>query len=107
MRILMLVLKYLVSDVPINFVNTSVGTDSSYWDFGNADGLNYNNDIENSITYSSLLNGTYVDITLITINDLGCRDTISKTLLVNEAFYDINLETLFAQDINGYLDRWG
>ncbi|MDA9986623.1 PKD domain-containing protein [Crocinitomicaceae bacterium] len=93
----------LVSDVPINFVNTSIGADSSYWDFGNADGLNYNNAIENSITYSSLLNGTNVDILLMTANDFGCRDTISKTLLVNEAFYDINLETLFAQDINGFL----
>ena len=93
----------LVSDVPINFVNTSIGADSSYWDFDNADGLNYNNTIENSITYSSLLNGTNVDILLMTANDFGCRDTISKTLLVNEAFYDINLETLFAQDINGFL----
>jgi hypothetical protein len=93
----------LVSDVPITFVNTSIGADSSYWDFGNADGLNYNNAIENSIAYSSLLNGAYVDIILTTLNDLGCRDTISRTLLVNEALYDINLETLFAQDINGYL----
>ena len=39
----------------------------------------------------------------MTVNDLGCRDTLSKTLLVNEAFYDINLKTLFAQDINGFL----
>ena len=39
----------------------------------------------------------------MTVNDFGCRDTISKTLLVNEAFYDLNLKTLFAQDINGFL----
>ena len=93
----------LVSDVPIIFVNTSIGADSSYWDFGNADGLNYNNDIENSITYSSLLNGTNVEILLMTVNDFGCRDTLKTTLQVNEAIYDINLETLFAQDINGFL----
>ena len=93
----------LVSDIPINFLNTSIGADSSYWDFGNDDGLNYNNSVENNITYSSSLNETYVDIFLMTVNEFGCRDTLSKTLLVNEAFYDINLETLFAQDINGFL----
>ena len=93
----------LVSDIPISFVNTSTGADSSYWDFGNEDGLNYNNSVENNITYSSLLNETYVDIFLMTVNEFGCRDTLIKTLLINEAFYDINLETLFAQDINGFL----
>ena len=84
-------------------MNTSTGADSSYWDFGNEDGLNYNNSVENNITYSSLLNETYVDIILMTVNEFGCRDTLIKTLLVNAAFYDINLETLFAQDINGFL----
>jgi len=93
----------LVSDIPINFLNTSLGADSSYWDFGDGDGLNFNNNIENNISYSNTLNGSYLDIILMTINDFGCRDTISKTLLVNEAFYDINLKTLFAQDINGFL----
>tara|TARA_B100001287_G_scaffold275443_1_gene283056 strand:+ start:268 stop:3504 length:3237 start_codon:yes stop_codon:yes gene_type:complete len=93
----------LVSDIPISYVNTSIGADSSYWDFGNDDGLNYNNSVENEITYSSLLNETYVDIVLMTVNEFGCRDTLIKTLLVNAAFYDINLETLFAQDINGFL----
>ena len=93
----------LVSDVPITFENTSIGADSSYWDFGDEGGINFNNNIENTITYSSLLNETYIDILLIAVNDFGCRDTISKTLLVNEAFYDINLKTLFAQDINGFL----
>ncbi len=93
----------LVSDIPINFLNTSLGADSSYWDFGDGDGLNFNNNIENNISYSNTFNGSYLDIILMTINDFGCRDTISKTLLVNEAFYDINLKTLFAQDINGFL----
>ena len=93
----------LVSDIPINFLNTSLGADSSYWDFGDGDGLNFNNNIENNISYSSALNGSYLDIILMTVNDLGCRDTLSKTLLVNEAYYDVSIETLFAQDINGYL----
>jgi hypothetical protein len=93
----------LVSDIPISFLNTSLGADSSYWDFGDGDGLNFNNNIENNISYSNTLNGSYLDIFLMTVNDLGCRDTLSKTLLVNEAFYDVSIETLFAQDINGYL----
>ncbi|MDB4649191.1 PKD domain-containing protein [Crocinitomicaceae bacterium] len=93
----------LVSDIPINFLNTSLSADSSYWDFGDGDGLNFNNNIENNISYSSALNGSYLDIILMTVNDLGCRDTLSKTLLVNEAYYDVSIETLYAQDINGYL----
>ena len=93
----------LISDIPILFSNLSIGADSSYWDFGDGTPVSLNNSIENSITYPSSLNGSSIQVELITVNEFACRDTAKNSYVMNEAFYDLSLETLFAQDINGYL----
>ena len=57
----------------------------------------------NEITYDQSLNGSSIDVALIITNDIGCWDTSSYTYEIKEAFLDLALQTLFVQDINGYL----
>ena len=93
----------LTSGTPIQFINESLGADSSFWDFGDGNGFQYNQNQINEITYDQSLNGSSIDVALIITNDIGCRDTSSYTYEIKEAFLDLALQTLFVQDINGYL----
>ena len=93
----------IVSDIPIVFNNLSIGSDSSYWNFGDGNGFNLNSNPLNEIIYPASLNGSSVQVSLITNNNIGCRDTSVQDFQIKEAFFDINLQTLFAQDINGFL----
>ena len=83
------------------FTNQSLNIDSSYWDFGNGNGLEYNINNLNEVIYESNLNGSSIDVMLIVNNQLGCRDTSVQTFTIKEAFYDLAIETIFVQDING------
>ena len=49
------------------------------------------------------MNGSSIDVALVITNNIGCRDTSSHTYEIKEAFLDLALQTLFVQDINGYL----
>ena len=93
----------LTSGTPIQFINESLGADSSFWDFGDGNGFQFNQNQINEITYDQSLNGSSIDVALIITNDIGCRDTSSYTYEIKEAFLDLALQTLFVQDINGYL----
>ena len=93
----------LITETPMLFTNQSLNIDSSYWDFGNGNGLEYNTNNLNEVTYDSNLNGSSIDVMLIVNNQLGCRDTSVQTFTIKEAFYDLAIETIFVQDINGYL----
>tara|TARA_B110000285_G_scaffold235444_1_gene317190 strand:- start:1107 stop:4325 length:3219 start_codon:yes stop_codon:yes gene_type:complete len=93
----------LITETPMLFSNQSLNIDSAYWDFGNGNGLEYNINNLNEVTYESGLNGSSIDVVLIVNNQLGCRDTSVQTFTVKEAFYDLAIETIFVQDINGYL----
>ena len=93
----------LTSGTPIQFINESVGADSSFWDFGDGNGFQYNQNQINEITYDQTLNGSSVNVGLIVSNNIGCRDTSGYTYEIKEAYLDLALQTLFVQDINGYL----
>ena len=93
----------LITETPMLFTNQSLNIDSAYWDFGNGNGLEYNINNLNEVTYESNLNGSSIDVMLIVNNQLGCRDTSVQTFTIKEAFYDLAIETIFVQDINGYL----
>lgn len=93
----------LTSGIPIQFINQSIGSDSSFWSFGNGNGFQYNQNEINEITYDNSLNGSSIDVSLIISNNLGCRDTSSHSYEIKEAFFDLALQTLFVQDIDGYL----
>ena len=93
----------ITSGTPIQFTNESIGSDSSYWDFGDGNGLQYNQNEINEIIYDNTLNGSSIDVSLIISNNIGCRDTSMFSYEIKEAFFDLALQTLFAQDIDGYL----
>ncbi|MDC0297319.1 PKD domain-containing protein [Crocinitomicaceae bacterium] len=93
----------LITETPMLFTNQSLNIDSSYWDFGNGNGLEYNINDLNEVTYESNLNGSIINVMLIVNNQLGCRDTSVQTFTIKEAFYDLAIETIFVQDIDGYL----
>jgi len=88
---------------PILFSNQSIGMDSSFWDFGDGNGILYNMNSLNEITYDGSLNGSSIDVSLVIVNNLGCRDTSAQSYELKEAFFDLSVQTIFVQDINGFL----
>ena len=52
----------LTSGTPIQFINESLGADSSFWDFGDGNGFQYNQNQINEITYDQSLNGSSIDV---------------------------------------------
>jgi len=93
----------LTTGTPILFSNQSIGMDSSFWDFGDGNGVLYNTNSINEITYDSSLNGSSIDVSLVIVNNLGCRDTSAQSYELKEAFFDLAVQTIFVQDINGFL----
>lgn len=103
----------------ISFTNNSTNADYYTWDFG--DGSALVNDINPTHAYADT--GTYL-VTLITINNAGCADTIRGYVEVGDAFtiyipnaftpnFDqvndhFNASGIGWADFNLYiLDRWG
>lgn len=66
---------------PITFVNESEGATSYFWDFGNHSSSTI---VNPSNVYDEP--GTYY-VTLVAIDDLGCRDTIIKPIGIEEEWY--------------------
>ena len=93
----------LTTGTPILFSNQSIGMDSSFWDFGDGNGILYNMNSLNEITYDGSLNGSSIDVSLVIVNNLGCRDTSAQSYALKEAFFDLSVQTIFVQDINGFL----
>ncbi|HQV99642.1 MAG TPA: PKD domain-containing protein, partial [Bacteroidia bacterium] len=106
-------------DPNVSFTNTTIGADYYTWDFG--DGSANVNDENPMHSYTDT--GTYL-ITLITINNAGCIDTVRGYVEVGDAFaiYIPNAFTPNFDDVNDHfnasgigwadfnmyiLDRWG
>ncbi len=68
----------------VEFTNSSEGTSSSYWDFGDGTSsiLDGSNNVEHTYTNTTNLPVDYV-IKLITENDFGCKDSINGSTTVN------------------------
>jgi gliding motility-associated-like protein len=67
--------------IPITFQNLSLNASTYWWDFGDGQEssiIHPNNTFEES--------GTYL-VTLIAINDIGCRDTIAEYIRIGEEYY--------------------
>jgi hypothetical protein len=93
----------LVAGVPVVFTNTSIGGTQYEWDFGNGNVIQTTSaqPIEES-GFSSALIGDSI-LTYLTIqNTIGCKDTASKYIKINEPRVDLAINQLFVQDINGF-----
>jgi gliding motility-associated-like protein len=71
----------LFDDLPITFQNTTINGDTYQWHFGDG---NTSTMVHPNNTYDEP--GTYL-ITLIATDAKGCKDTISKPIAIQEAYY--------------------
>lgn len=71
----------LFDDLPITFQNTTINGDTYQWYFGDG---NTSTMVHPNNTYDEP--GTYL-ITLIATDVKGCKDTISKPIVIQEAYY--------------------
>ncbi|MBI1837031.1 MAG: choice-of-anchor L domain-containing protein [Flavobacteriia bacterium] len=83
------------NNIPISFNNLTQGGQAYYWTFGDGNDsylVDPNNLYENY--------GNYV-VTLVATNYLGCKDTISKTIFIEEEHY-IYVPNTFTPDGNRF-----
>ncbi|TNF50463.1 MAG: T9SS type B sorting domain-containing protein, partial [Bacteroidetes bacterium] len=71
----------LFDDVPVTFTNTSLNAVDYFWEFGDG---NVSTNVNPSNTYEEP--GSYY-ITLIAIDEKGCRDTVTYPIGIEEAYY--------------------
>ncbi len=93
----------VVAGIPITFSNISSGGNEYFWDFGLNNYIQTTDTNKIEITpYSEIEIGQTITTSLAIKNSIGCSDTATKTILVNEPRFDLELKSLFAEDINGY-----
>lgn len=70
-----------MENLPVFFQNTTNGGVAWEWDFGNGD---FSTDHSPHSTYNPW---GYYDVTLIAYNQIGCADTVTKTIYIKPEFY--------------------
>jgi PKD repeat protein len=94
----------IVAGVPVTFTDLSIGSSAATWDLGIGEEL---------ITYTpptSQFAKTYplgwvdstLDITLFVENQIGCKDTITKSFGIQGPAFDLEVKSIFIQEINGF-----
>jgi gliding motility-associated-like protein len=85
----------LFEDLPITFQNTSLGSVSYQWEFGDGQQSTV---VHPNNTYD--VPGTYL-VTLIATNELGCKDTVSKPITILEEYW-VYVPNAFTPDGNRF-----
>ncbi len=85
----------LFDDLPITFNNTSQNASTYEWTFGDG---NFSTMVHPNNTYTDP--GNYI-VTLIATDTKGCKDTIQKPIVIEEAYY-IYVPNTFTPDGNRY-----
>jgi PKD repeat protein len=94
----------VVAGVPVTFTDLSIGSTTATWDLGIGEEL---------ITYSPPVTqfakiyplewvDSTVNMTLFVENQIGCKDTITKSFGVQGPAFDLEVKSLFIQEINGF-----
>lgn len=83
------------NNLPLTFANLSTGAESYNWDFGNG---NMSSMIVPNNVY---IDPGYYDVTLIATNYLGCKDTVVKTIFIEEEYW-IYVPNTFTPDKNRF-----
>jgi PKD repeat protein len=94
----------VVAGVPVTFTDLSIGSTTATWDLGIGEEL---------ITYTPPVTqfakiyplewvDSTVDLTLFVENQIGCKDTITKSFGVQGPAFDLEVKSLFIQEINGF-----
>ena len=86
--------KYIanIPNDPITFTNKSTHADTYSWDFGDGNSSTLINPIHNYVS------ANFYDVTLIAVNQYGCRDTAVEKITVKS---DIQFPNVFTPNLNG------
>jgi PKD repeat protein len=84
---------------PVLFTNTTVGATVGSWDFGDG---NTSLDIEPVHTYSTQWIDSTMTVEYIVSNSFGCVDTAYTNLPVFKARFDLAVQNIFLDEVNGY-----
>jgi PKD repeat protein len=84
---------------PVIFTNTTVGATVGSWDFGDG---NTSLDIEPVHTYSTQWIDSTMTVEYIVSNSFGCVDTAYTNLPVFKARFDLAVQNIFLDEVNGY-----
>jgi gliding motility-associated-like protein len=77
---------------PITFTNKSTHADSYIWDFGDGNSTTLINPIHNYVS------ANFYDVTLIAVNQFGCKDTAVEKITVKS---DVQFPNVFTPNLNG------
>lgn len=94
----------IVGGVPVIFNENSIGSSSSTWDLGIGEELvTYNPPLNQfTKTYPVEWVDSIIDVSLFVENQNGCKDTITKSFGIQRPAFDLEVKSIFVQEINGY-----
>jgi len=94
----------IVSGVPVTFSDLSIASSGSTWDMGISEELiTYTPPINQFVkTYPLEWVDSTINVTLFVENEIGCKDTISKSFIVQSPAFDLEVKSIFIQEINGF-----
>ncbi len=85
---------------PITFTNTTPTLSIVSWDFGDGNSLNFVS--PTTYQYGSNYIDSTVTVSMFVSNVLGCMDTATMSISIEQMNLDLSLSNLYVQDINGF-----
>ncbi len=85
---------------PIIFTNTTPTLSIVSWDFGDGNSLNFVS--PTTYQYGSNYIDSTVTVSMFVSNVLGCMDTATMSISIEQMNLDLSLSNLYVQDINGF-----
>jgi PKD repeat protein len=94
----------VVAGVPVTFTDLSIGSSTATWDLGIGEELiTYTPPLSQfAKTYPLVWVDSIVDVTLFVENQIGCKDTLTKSFGVQNPAFDLEVKSIFIQEINGF-----
>lgn len=89
------------TDTEVNFTNESIDANDYIWDFGDLSAQN--NDVNPVHEFPNGIAGEYI-VTLYAIGDLGCMDSTSLVITINNPEIDFSIPNIFTPNGDGEND---
>lgn len=91
----------IVTGVPVQFDHTGAGSEYWDWNMGNGEHIYFT---DHSYTYGELWADSTIDISLYVSNSEGCEDTLTRTFTVERAFFDLEVEKILLNEVDGFMN---
>lgn len=89
------------AEIPITFINQSVGSTNCTWTFSEGTVANSDTLIN---TFENQLIGQTVALSMVVTNSIGCIDSLVDQLEIKPYNFDIALRNIFTAEINEFLE---